>query len=309
MSKFRLFCLIVAASFSGVLGSELLCRSAAFRDAAGRLFGHGRLIAIADSKGIYEKDLDGDDFSTASDLVVRENLRRVARNEPPDAARVDGELSLLRAQFGDEKAFLREVRSNAFSISSLRERIADQVRSLQWLEKRIAVETAVSESECREFYETHLALFAQPVRFRASHLFLAAPAETPPEVVESRREMIDALAARLARGETLPLLALEASEDEATKSRDGDLGFFSSGRMPPEFFAEVEKLAPGQRSQPFRSHLGFHIVAVAEIRPARVLSFADARGEILLARANERRALMAERLADKLGIATSARFD
>ena len=309
MSKLRLFCLIAAASFSGVFCSELLCRSTSFRDAAGRLFGHGRLIAIADGKGVYEKDLDDEDFSTASDLVVMENLRRVARNEPPDAAKVDGELSLLRAQFGDEKAFLRGVRSSVSSISSLRERIADQVRSLQWLEKQITPETAATEKECWDFYETHLALFAQPVRFRASHLFLVAPPDTPPEIVESKREMIDALAMRLSRGETLPQLATEASEDEATKSRGGDLGFFSSERMPPEFLAEVEKLAVGQRSNPFRSHLGFHIVEVTKIRPARVLSFDEARGDILLALANERRALIAERLADMLNTATYARFD
>ena len=309
MSKLRLFCLIAVASFSGVFCSELLCRSTAFRDAAGRLFGHGRLIAIADGKGVYEKYLDDEDFSTASDLVVMENLRRVARNEPTDGAKVDGELSLLRAQFDDEKAFLRGIRSNVLSISSLRERIADQVRSLQWLEKQITAETAATEKECQDFYQTHLALFTQPVRFRASHLFLAAPAETPPEIVESKREMIDALAVRLSRGETLLQLAPEASEDEATKARGGDLDFFSSERMPPEFFAEVEKLAVGQRSNPFRSHLGFHIVEVSKIRPARVLSFDEVRGDILLALANERRALIAERLTDMLSTATYARFN
>lgn len=309
MSKLALFCLIAAASFCGGLCSALLCHSTAFRDAAGRLFGHGRLIAITDGKGIYEKDLDGDAFSTASELVAMENLCRVARNEPLDVAKIDGELSLLCAQFGDEKAFLREVRSNAFSIASLRARIADQVRSLQWLEKQINAETAATEEECRQFYETHLALFTQPVRYRASHLFLAAPANTAPEIVASRRETIDALAGRLARGETWPLLAAEASEDEATKARGGDLGFFSSGRMPPEFFAEVERLAVGQRSNPFRSHLGFHIVDVTGIRATRVLGFAEARGEILLALANERRALIAGRLADMFSTATDARFD
>ena len=282
----------------------------AFRDAAGRLFGRGRLVAIADGKGIYEKDLDDEDFATASDLVVMENLCRVARNEPVDEAKVDQELSLLRAQFGDEEAFLREVRSNGFlylmpCASESRIRF---VRSNGW-RNRSRPRQRPTEKECRDFYEAHRAHFSQPVRFRASHLFLAAPADTPPEIVESKREMIDALAGRLARGETLPELAAEASEDEATKSRGGDLGFFSSERMPPEFFAEVEKLAVGRRSNPFRSHLGFHIVEVAEIRPARVLSFAEARGEIWLALANERRALIAERLADMLSAATYDRFD
>ena len=77
--------------------------------------------------------------------------------------------------------------------------------------------------------------------------------------------------------------------------------------MPSEFVEEVEKLAPGRRSGPFRSHLGFHIVELAEIRPAHVLSFNDARAEILLIFANERRALIAERLTDMLNTATYAR--
>jgi parvulin-like peptidyl-prolyl isomerase len=309
MSKRRLFCLIAIASFSGVFCSELLCRSIAFRDAAGKVFGRGRLVALADREGVYEKDQDNYDFSTVPDLVARENLRRRARSEPLDSERVEGELSLLRAQFGDEGEFFRRVRSNVFSISSLRERIEDQLRSLQWLEKQINTATGTTEKECREFYETHRALFSQPVRFRASHLFLAAPTETPPEVVESKRQLIDALAVRLSRGETLAQLAAEASEDEATKSRGGDLGFFSSARMPAEFVEEVEKLAVGRRSNPFRSSLGFHIVELTEIKPVRVLGFDEARAEILLVFANERRALIAKRLADTLSTATYARSD
>lgn len=309
MSQLRLLGLIAAASFTGVFCSELLCRSTAFRDAAGDLFGRGRLLAIADGRGVYEKDLENEDLFTATDLIVLENLRRAARHEPVDEAKVDREFSLLGAQFGEEKEFLQRVRSDGFSISSLREKITDHLRSLQWIEKQIMGEPGATEKECRDFYEARRALFTQPVRFRAAHLFLAAPAETPPEVVESKRELIDALAVRLSQGETLPQLAAETSEDEATKTRGGDLGFFSSVRMPPEFFVEVEKLSPGRRSKPFRSHLGFHIVEGAEVRPARELRFDEVRGEIALALANERRALLAERLADMLSTATYARSD
>jgi parvulin-like peptidyl-prolyl isomerase len=51
----------------------------------------------------------------------------------------------------------------------------------------------------------------------ASHIFLAAPPETVPEIVESKRTT----------------LAAETSEDEATKLNGGDLGFSSTNRMPP----------------------------------------------------------------------------
>ena len=309
MKQLRLLGVIAAASFAGVFCSELLCRSTVFRDAVGDLFGRGRLLAIADRGGVYEKDLESEDFFTATDLVVRENLRRAARHEPVEAAKVDREFSLLSTQFGEEEAFLRRVCSDGTSISSLRERIADQLRSLQWIEKQILAEKEATEEECRVFFEARRSLFTQPVRFRVAHLFLAAPGETPPEVVDSKRELIDALAVRVSHGETLPQLAAEASEDEATKTRGGDLGFFSSARMPAEFFAEVEKLTPGRRSSPFRSHLGFHIVEVTEVRPARALGFDEARGEIALALANERRALLAERLADMLSTATYTRSD
>lgn len=306
MSNLRLFCLVLAAS-SGVLCSQCLCRSTAFRDAVGRVFGRGRLIAITQGKGVYETDLENEAF-TASEFVARENLRRLAENEPADSALLDRELSLLRAQFGDEQAFLQQAGANVFSVPSLRERIGDHLRSLRWIEKQV-ITTPATEQECRDFYEAHRPAFAQPVRFRASHVFLAAPADTPSDIVESKQEMIDTLAERLRAGETLAQLAAEASEDEATKSRGGDLGFFSSARMPADFFSEVEKLAVGQRSKPFRSPLGFHIVEVTEIRPARVLGFDKARGDISFALANERRALLAKRLADMLSSATYARSD
>jgi parvulin-like peptidyl-prolyl isomerase len=177
----------------------------------------------------------------------------------------------------------------------------DQFRGLAWLEKQVRPAAAVTEQECREFYEAHRDLFAQPVRFRASHLFLAAHAETPPEIVEEKKLAIATFATRLSKGETLSALATEASEDEASKPRGGDLGYFSETRTPPEFMAEIKKLRVGETSQPFRSHLGFHIVQVAEIRDARLLTFEEARREISVAFANERRASRVDQIALNLG--------
>jgi parvulin-like peptidyl-prolyl isomerase len=308
MNHLRLLFAVAVTSFLGVFCSRLVCRSIAFRDTAGRVFDRGNLVAITNGRGSYQKDFD-DDEMFAPDLIVEENLRRVASTEEIDPVRVDREISLLRTQFGDEDSFLLGIRSSRLSILSLSVQIADQLRSLQWLEKKINTRTSATEGECRDFYETHRGYFTEPVRFRASHIFLAAPADAPPEIVESKRKLIDALAVRLARGEPFPVLAAEASEDERTKLSGGDLGFFSAARMPPEFFAEVEKLTVGHASNPFRSHLGFHIVEVTETRSARVFSFDEAREDTLLALGNERRALIAKHLAEMLSSAANAGSD
>jgi hypothetical protein len=298
--RLRLFVLIVAALLAGLALSELLCRSKFFRDLAGRLSGRGHLIALTNGKGIYETDLGRGEESDASDLIAAENLKRAAANEMVDPAYVEREFSLTAAQFADEKVFHKALLSNGFSIRSLREKMETQLRGLAWLEKQVAPAIVASESECRQFYDAHLALFTQPVRFRVSHLFLAAHAETPPEVVEEKEMAIAALATRLGKAETFSQLAAEASEDEATKFRGGDLGYFSEARMPPEFIAEIKKLRAGEISKPFRSHLGFHIAQLTEIKLARPLSFEEARPEILVALANDRRAILTRQITQDL---------
>jgi parvulin-like peptidyl-prolyl isomerase len=281
--------LVVVALVLGLAASELLIRSFAFRDLAGRLAGRGHLVAIAQGKGIYDTDL-GDDEASAAELVVLENLKRAAAKETVAPAAVDREVALLEAQFGDDKVFRKALRTGGLSMSALRDNVTNQLRGLAWLEKQVRPATAITEQECREFYEAHRGLFAQPIRFRASHLFLAAHAETPPEMVEEKERAIATFATRLSNGETLAALATEASEDEASKPRGGDLGYFSETRTPPEFIAEIKKLRVGETSKPFRSHLGFHIAQVAESRAAHLLTFEEARREISVALGNERRA-------------------
>ena len=296
--RFSFLVLIAGAVFLGLAAGELLYRWPAFRDLAGRAAGRGRLVAIASGKGIYETDLGGEEELSAPNAIATENLRRVSGALSLDPRRVDREVALLKAQFSDGKKFAAAVRSGGLSELSLREKVEIQLRGLDWLEKQVATGMTAAEQDCRNFYDAHRHLFAQPLRYRASHVFLAAHDETPPEVVEEKEKEIAILAARLAKGEALSQLAAEVSEDEASKPRGGDLGYFAETRMPAEFMTEIKKLRVGETSKPFRSHLGFHIVQLAETKPARQLSFDEVRPEIFLALANDRRVLEVDRLTD-----------
>lgn len=293
----RLIVLVVAALL-GLAASEMLCRSAAFRDLTGRLAGRGHLLAITNQKGIYETDLGGDDEPGPADLIALENLRRAATNETIPQARIDREIDLLKAQFGTDKTFEKALREDGLTVSFLREKVADQLRGLDWLEKQVRALTMPGEQERRQFYDAHRDLFMQPARYHVSHVFLAAHAETPPEDVEEKERAIAALSARLSQGEVLSQLAAEASEDEASKPRGGDLGYFSETRIPPEFMAEIKKLRVSETSKPFRSHLGFHIAQLTDTKPLHPLSFDEARPEISLALANDRRAYLMTQLTE-----------
>lgn len=297
--KLRSSGLILIAVCLGAGAGELLCRWPTFRDLAGRVASRGRLIRIVNGNGIYETDLGGEQNLSESDAMLAENLRRAAAARKVDPSRVEEPFSLLRAQFADQKKFGAALRSAGLTESGLRERLEEQLREVDWLEQQIAPAAAVTDQEARSFYDAHPELFRQPVRYRAAHLFLASHAETLPEVVEEKEKAIAALEARLKKGERFSVLA-ELSEDEATKRRGGDLGYFSEARMPAEFMAEIKKLRVREISKPFRSHLGFHIVQLTEIKPARVLNFEEARPEIRSTIANERRATSVARTAHEI---------
>jgi parvulin-like peptidyl-prolyl isomerase len=297
--KLRSYGLILAAVFVGGVAGELLCHWPAFRDLAGRVSNRGRLVRIVNGRGIYETDLGGEQNVSESDAILAENLRRAAAAGKVNSWQIEKAFALLFHQFADQKKFEAALRSAGLTESSLRERLEEQLRAVDWLERQIGPTAAVTEQECRSFYDAHPEMFAEPRRYRAAHLFLASHAEALPEVVAQKEKAIAALHARLTKGERLSALA-ELSEDEATKKRGGDLDYFSEARVPAEFMAEIKKLRVGEISKPFRSHLGFHIAQLTEIEPARTLSFDEARPEIFSTMANDHRAESVARIAREI---------
>src|SRR5688572_26580259 len=116
MKKVLFVSLMLCAVIAGLIASELLLRSPAFRDWAGRLSGRGQLVAIAKGKGIYQ-DPGEDAESRARDLLTAENLRNVAASELVDPTLVDREFSLLRAQFAGSQGFDDTLGGSGFSVA------------------------------------------------------------------------------------------------------------------------------------------------------------------------------------------------
>src|SRR5205807_158053 len=153
-----------------------------------------------------------------------ENL---AHHEPISHAAIDREYGVLRYQMRPEAAWLASLYQNDFSPGSLRRQVARELQARRWIDREIANRVHVTTDDCLRYYQAHPELFSQPMRFRARHLFLAAPPETPPEVVEAKQRAIEEFLERVAQGEKFEDLIGVASEDEATRTHGGDLDYFS----------------------------------------------------------------------------------
>jgi peptidyl-prolyl cis-trans isomerase C len=84
-----------------------------------------------------------------------------------------------------------------------------------------------------------------------------------PELDENKmREKAEGLLKRVRAGEDFVKLADEFTDEPGGKGKGGDLGWFTRGRMVPEFEEAAFKLQPGQVSEVIKTQFGFHIIKV-----------------------------------------------
>lgn len=80
------------------------------------------------------------------------------------------------------------------------------------------------------------------------------------------RERLGRIRARIIAGEDFAQLARANSADTVSAADGGNLGWVSPGTMVPEFEEVMNKLKPGDVSEPFQSRYGWHILQVMSRR-------------------------------------------
>jgi parvulin-like peptidyl-prolyl isomerase len=143
---------------------------------------------------------------------------------------------------------------------------ADAVRFGQWL-----AANGLTEASFREQLRDDLLMAAVRNRVTAN---LAPEAEQvrAAHILIGDEATATRLVGELRAGADFGATAREHSEDEGTRSRGGNLGFFPRGVMPPSFDEAAFSLSVGQISDAVRSDLGFHIIQVLERAASRPIA-------------------------------------
>lgn len=187
----------------------------------------------------------------------------------------------LLAQAAAEDSTFRQVRLDA-----LVEPQFEQEMVLALRDSVVRPDTAIAEEELQ-------ALFADDApgqQVRASHILMQVPPQASPAQVDSVRQAMEAIAARLAAGEDFATLARAFSQDPGSGAQGGELGWFAREDMVRPFSDAAFELDAGETSGVVQTPFGFHIIRVHE---KQVPSFDDLR-EQFRAQVQDRRYQEAE---------------
>jgi peptidyl-prolyl cis-trans isomerase SurA len=103
----------------------------------------------------------------------------------------------------------------------------------------------------------------------AWHILLNCPPEAKPEDTLAAYKKADDIRERIIKGEPFENVARGTSDDPSVKINGGNLGYFTVFQMIMPFEDAAYKLKKGAISDPVRTPYGYHIIKIADKRPAR----------------------------------------
>ena len=174
--------------------------------------------------------------------------------------------NLVRAQVVAEQADkdgLDKSGDSAYMLELARLNVLQQAMQDRYLKDR-----QPTEQELRAEYETQLAAMPK-TEYHARHI-LVATEPFAQKIIE-----------RLDKGEKFDAVAKSESMD-SSENNGGDLGWFTPGRMVPEFAGAVMALKAGEYThKPVQTQYGWHVIQLLETREVTPPPFEQVRQRLL----------------------------
>ncbi|HIJ90008.1 MAG: peptidylprolyl isomerase [Desulfobulbaceae bacterium] len=192
---------------------------------------------------------------------------------------IDNELKGYKKGFADDKAFAKALGEAGITEAELRKQIGKNLVIQKFIDTKFKGKAQVTEQDAKDFYNNNQDKFAQPEMAHAHHILIAAKETDPKADKDRKRAKLVQIKKQLKDGSDFGELAKQFS-DCPSKERGGDLGFFPRGQMVKPFEQAVFKMMPGDTSDVVETEFGYHLIKLDEKKPAKTVSFDEAKAKI-----------------------------
>ncbi len=163
-------------------------------------------------------------------------------------------------------------------------RIDDMTNSIlaqEYMNLKLQTVKPADQKDAEAFYAANKSSFVTPVTARAQHILVEVKQDARPEDVTKAEAKAKKICDEIAAGGDFAKLAEKYSDDAESRARGGDMGTFAAEQVMPEFAKPVFSMKKDEISKPLRTPLGFHIVKLNDLTPARQMEFQEVKEDIL----------------------------
>ncbi|HJV45327.1 MAG TPA: peptidylprolyl isomerase [Bacillota bacterium] len=215
---------------------------------------------------LYDQLVKQDGSQALDQLITDQLIEQEAAKKGIQVSDKDitAELDKLQKQVGSQDAFNKMLAQNHMTLEDAK----DQLKKNLVIKKLFADKIKISDQDVRSYFDQNKEKLGQPEQVRASHILVKTEEEAK------------AIKKQLANGANFEQLAKEKSTDPGSKDKGGDLGYFTPGKMVPEFDKVAFSLKPGEISDVVKTDFGYHIIKVIDKKPAVAANFEDNKEKI-----------------------------
>jgi parvulin-like peptidyl-prolyl isomerase len=160
-------------------------------------------------------------------------------------------------------------------MDDLRKQLQPQMLIEQVQRQEVGSKLNITEAEARQYYSRHPEEFTEPASVTLREILVEVPASEGGVNVakddEAQKKIAD-IRARALKGENFAKLAGEVS-DSPSKANGGLIGPFAHSDMSPQLQEIIDKMKPGDVTQPIRMQKGYQIFQLETMKTAAVQPF------------------------------------
>ena len=147
--------------------------------------------------------------------------------------------------------------------------------------KDLLKDCVVTDEDAEAFYKLNRKEFVVPEKVKIGQILLKVPKNAPDQDKEAIKAKASKLEQEIKNGASFQKLAKANSEDEATASKGGDLGWVTKGSLDPKIEEEAFKLNKSEISAPIFTDHGYHLILVQDKVDEMDKPFPDVKDEII----------------------------
>lgn len=211
----------------------------------------------------YYQKIKKDNIHSIVEMIDHSILDKKYKSDEEEKEYIENQIKQIKSYYGEDDETYKKVIKQYFGVDSeeeLKEMIALEYKREKAVNEYI--EKNIKDDEIEKYYNENI--FGE---IKASHILISTNTKadaTEEEKAKAEKEALKKakkVIKELNKGKKFKDLAKKYSDDKATSSNGGDLGYFQLGDMVIDFSNAVKELKKNEYTkEPVKTQYGYHII-------------------------------------------------